>query len=326
MQAPPIPIDEIKRLRAIQSLAILDSAAEERFDRITRLARRVFDVPIALVSLIDHDRQWFKSKQGLEACETGRDISFCGHAIVHEAALIVPNAAMDVRFHDNPLVTGAPYIRFYAGHPVHAPDGSRIGTLCLIDRKPREFSESEVLSLADLAAMVDRELSLLALATADDLTHLCNRRGFCNIADRVIELGRRTARNATLIVIDLDGFKAINDVFGHSEGDTVLRQFGALLLTHFRASDVVARMGGDEFCVFASGATEVSLAASLERLDASFAASELAVRHPQLSWSHGVAETECTPSTSVHELLDLADRRMYEAKRCSRADRRVSTR
>ena len=143
MQKPDAPSDETQRLRALRSLQILDTLEEERFDRITRLARRMFDVPIALVSLVDEDRQWFKSRQGLDACESGRDVSFCGHAILHERALVVPDSLEDARFMDNPLVAGPPHIRFYAGHPVHAPDGSRVGTLCIIDHVPRDLSAED---------------------------------------------------------------------------------------------------------------------------------------------------------------------------------------
>jgi PAS domain S-box-containing protein len=162
VQAPPAPLDEIRRLRALRTLRLLDTLPEERFDRITRLACRVFNVPMALVSLVDRDRQWFKSKQGLDACETSRDISFCGHTIAEEGPLVVLDALLDPRFADNPLVTGAPNIRFYAGQPVHGIDGSRIGTLCLIDRQPRMLTREDFQLLADLAALIDRELSIEA--------------------------------------------------------------------------------------------------------------------------------------------------------------------
>jgi PAS domain S-box-containing protein len=160
VEAPPALIDETRRLRSLKALRILDTIPEERFDRITRLACRAFNVPIALVSLVDHDRQWFKSKQGIAASETSREISFCGHTIAQEGPLVVLDARLDSRFADNPLVTGPPNIRFYAGQPVHGPDGSRIGTLCLIDRQPRELTRDEFELLADLAAMLDREFSI----------------------------------------------------------------------------------------------------------------------------------------------------------------------
>lgn len=112
MQEPPVPLDETVRLMSLHSLRVLDSAPEERFDRVTRMAKRLFDVDICLVSLVDSGRQWFKSKQGLDACETSREVSFCGHAILHEQAFVVEDAHVDERFADNPLVTGDPSVRF----------------------------------------------------------------------------------------------------------------------------------------------------------------------------------------------------------------------
>lgn len=155
MKTPHIPDDEVERQRALEETGLLNGSAEERFDRITRLARQAFSVPVALVSLIDHDRQWFKSSQGLDARETPRDISFCGHAILSSTPLIVENALKDIHFADNPLVTGAPKVRFYAGAPLHTVSGHRIGTLCLIDTQPRTFNGEQIEMLRDLAATVE---------------------------------------------------------------------------------------------------------------------------------------------------------------------------
>jgi len=166
MKKPEIPLNEAIRLDALRALNILDTPGEERFDRITRVARRHFNVPIALVSLIDTGRQWFKSRQGLDASETPRDISFCGHAILSNNIFNIPNALKDERFVDNPLVTGPPGIRFYAGAPLHAPGDQRIGTLCIIDDKPREFSSDELTVLRDLADFVEAELERTKLLAA----------------------------------------------------------------------------------------------------------------------------------------------------------------
>ncbi|MEB3229893.1 MAG: diguanylate cyclase [Leptolyngbyaceae bacterium] len=159
MNVPPIPTNEADRLAALRSLQILDTEPEERFDCITRIAQRAFHVPMALVSLVDAERQWFKSHQGLCACETSRDISFCGHAILNDIPLIVPNALNDPRFADNPLVLGDPNIRFYAGMPLKVLSTYRVGTLCLIDRNPRSFSRNETLLLHDLAQLAEQELA-----------------------------------------------------------------------------------------------------------------------------------------------------------------------
>jgi DNA-binding response OmpR family regulator len=161
-QAPVTPPEEDQRIAALQRLAILDSAPEERYDRITRLASQLFKVPIALISLVDNERQWFKSRSGLQATETTRDVSFCAHAILESRALVVPDAMGDDRFADNPLVQSEPRVRFYAGQPIAAPDGSLVGTLCLIDHQPRHFNDADIKALGDLAAMVERELDAQA--------------------------------------------------------------------------------------------------------------------------------------------------------------------
>src|SRR5476649_243946 len=140
MLAPAPHPAETQRLLELHQLCLLDTAPEHRFDRVTRLARRLFDVDFAIVSLVDAERQWFKSKQGLAVSETGRDVSFCGHAILQEQVLAVEDALRDPRFADNPLVTGAPHIRFYAGVPVKGPAGHPVGTLCVIGIRPRRFS------------------------------------------------------------------------------------------------------------------------------------------------------------------------------------------
>ncbi len=162
MLQPSSPANEEARLRSLRSLEILDTAPEERFDRITRLASLAFNVPISLVSLVDVDRQWFKSRHGLDASETGRDISFCGHAILSDDQLVVEDALNDSRFHDNPLVVGEPYIRFYAGTPLRDEAGHKLGTLCLIDRVPHTFTADHRALLREFGEMAQTELISIA--------------------------------------------------------------------------------------------------------------------------------------------------------------------
>ncbi|MDH3435275.1 MAG: sensor domain-containing diguanylate cyclase, partial [Gammaproteobacteria bacterium] len=245
MLKPPLPLDETARLLSLHSLRILDTPAEDRFDRITRMAKRFFDVEICLISLVDAQRQWFKSKQGLDACETDREISFCGHAILSEDVFVVNDASKDVRFADNPLVTAAPSIRFYAGCPIHGADGYRIGTLCLIDSRPRDFSASDNETLRDLTSLVEDELKVASQVTVDDLTQIANRRGFHQIANHMMSLCRRTGTDIELAFFDLDGFKEVNDSYGHAAGDELLRHFAKLLIKCFRTADVIGRLGGD---------------------------------------------------------------------------------
>jgi len=167
---PPRPADESARLQALHALGILDSPPDERFDTLTRLATRLFGVPIAAVSLIDEHRQWFKSCAGLPVRETPREVSFCGHAILGAEILVVEDARLDARFADNPLVLGPPHIRFYAGSPLVGPDGSRLGTLCVIDSRPRRFGADDGALLRDLARLAELELGSLALAQERDHT------------------------------------------------------------------------------------------------------------------------------------------------------------
>ncbi len=158
MQPAPIPLDEPERLRALRSLALLDTPPEERFDRVVRFAAEQLDMPIAMVSLIDDQRQWFKSRVGMDVSQTARDISFCGHAILQSELFIVEDARLDTRFADNPLVTGEPGVRFYAGAPLSSPSGERIGTLCVLDRVPRKLDGFELAVLETLRGLVDEAL------------------------------------------------------------------------------------------------------------------------------------------------------------------------
>jgi sigma-B regulation protein RsbU (phosphoserine phosphatase) len=161
MISAPIPVDDADRLVALHDLNLLDTPPEERFDRITRLLTLVLRVPMAYISLVDADRQWFKSSCGLANPQTPRSISFCGHAILSDEPMIVPDAAEDARFCDNPLVTGEPHIRFYAGHPLTGPGGHKVGTLCVADHRPRTLPDSELEALREMARIVERELGLV---------------------------------------------------------------------------------------------------------------------------------------------------------------------
>lgn len=159
LAAPP-PLNEEKRLSRLRSYEILDSTPEESFDRVTKLAVAWFKVPFALVSLVDENRQWFKSCIGADAKETDRDLAFCSHAILQDSVMIIPDATKDERFRGNPLVTGEMHIRFYAGCPLITTDGYKVGTLCVIDQQPRDFTDADGVVLASLAALVIDEMDL----------------------------------------------------------------------------------------------------------------------------------------------------------------------
>jgi GAF domain-containing protein len=158
MQLAPIPVDDAQRLQALRELLILDTPPEERFDRIVAFAAQEFDVPIALVSLVDRNRQWFKARVGLQVCETSRDISFCGHAVVQHDTLVIEDTLADPRFADNPLVLGPPFIRFYAGAQLELPGPATVGTLCVIDTRPRQLDRTDLAILGSLRDLVVQEL------------------------------------------------------------------------------------------------------------------------------------------------------------------------
>ena len=156
----PVPENEAARLEALRQYEILDTDPEESFNDLTRLAAYICHTPIALITLIDEHRQWFKSKVGVTAEETDRDVSFCAYAIMQDGPFVVRDALDDVRFRTNPMVTADPHIRFYAGSPLVSPEGFKIGTLCVIDSKPRELSREQIAALRVLGNQVITQLDL----------------------------------------------------------------------------------------------------------------------------------------------------------------------
>jgi diguanylate cyclase (GGDEF)-like protein len=316
LKKPDIPSNEVSRLEALHSLNILDTPPEERFDRVTRLARHMFQVPMALVTLIDANRQWFKSAQGIDARETPRDTSFCAHAIHDNGIMVVPNALTDARFADNPNVTGEPHVRFYAGCPLKAPNGARLGTLCIIDRKPRAPDSEDLAALRDLAAIVEDELAALQMAMQDELTRIANRRGFLLTAQQSMALCIRQGLPASLVFLDLDGFKAINDTWGHAEGDLALLTFADQLQKTFRESDIFGRLGGDEFAVFLANVTGEQARMIFGRFAEELRKRTLdAARGYEIRYSPGIVEYQPGKHHSIDDLLTESDALMYEIKR-----------
>jgi diguanylate cyclase (GGDEF)-like protein len=315
MQAPAIPEDEGTRVDTLYELRILDTEPEERFDRLTRLAKRLLQVPIALISLVDENREWIKSGEGLNNTQIPRDISFAAHAILGTDILLVPDTTLDERFRDNPLVVDEPQIRFYAGCPLRASNGSNLGTLCLIDRKPREFSENDKALLRDLTQMAEQDIVAFQLSTMDELTMLSNRRGFEALTKHALELSRRFQKPAALLYFNLDEFKQINERFGHAEGDLALKTFGQFLKLTFRESDVLGRLGGDEFAVFMTNVGGAELDNALERLDAAIEQyNKEAKRGYNIAFRFGKVAFDISGHADVEDLMAQADAMMYQNK------------
>lgn len=316
MEIPKIPDNEQERLFQLRSAAIIDTEPEERFDRVTRMARRLFGVPIALVSLVDENRQWFKSCIGLGASETSRNISFCGHAILDTKTFVIEDALKDERFFDNPLVTDDPYIRFYAGQPLRPLAGAAIGTLCIIDRVPREFSSEDQEMLIDLAQMVEREIMAIQLSIIDELTRISNRRGFLTLARHSLDMCKRQQFSAMLIFFDLDKFKEINDTYGHSEGDRALKTFAEQMGESFRTSDIFARLGGDEFVVLLTNTSDTVIQELVTRFVTNLQTRCVKLGLPySIQSSYGVVAYDVLKHATAEDMLQEADAAMYANKK-----------
>jgi diguanylate cyclase (GGDEF)-like protein len=315
MQKPGNARNEDDRLQVLRSLDVLDTLTEERFDQLTRMAKRLFRVPIAVVSLVDANRVWFKSCIGLGGSESSRDESFCGHAILGDEILVIPDALEDIRFADNPFVLTEPCFRFYAGCPLTVR-GYKLGTLCVIDLEPRDFDAEDVATLKDLAAMVERELTAVQMATIDELTNISNRRGFMTLANQMLHLCARQNIPAALVFLDLDKFKFINDHFGHEEGDRALLTFAKQMTANFRASDTLARLGGDEFVVLLTNTTKAQAEALTEKFKQSLIKSnEETCRGYEILFSHGIMEFFPDKHSDIKDLLTDSDKLMFELKR-----------
>lgn len=242
-------VREAERLHVLHRYGVLDTPPEESFDRITRIIAAALRVPMAAVTLVDDDRQWFKSRIGLEATQTPRCQSFCAHTMVGQDPMVVPDALLDDRFQANELVLGDPRIRFYAGHPIVSRNGTPLGAVCAIDTAPRDIAQEEQALLKDLAAMVGEQLELRLVARTDGLTGALRRNPFLEMASRELLLARRAQTPTTCLMIDADHFKAINDRHGHDVGDQVLCSLAQTLRQHSRTTDLVGRLGGEEFAI-----------------------------------------------------------------------------
>ena len=312
---PVKPADEHERLSTLERYDVMDTPPDEAFDRITRLASKIFEMPIALISLVDEDRQWFKSRQGLEAPETPREIAFCAHAIQSDDVMVVEDAIRDPRFEKNPLVAGDPNIRFYAGAPLRAPDGHSLGTLCIIDRQPRTLTADQEAMLKDLAAMVMDEMELRLMASTDSLTGALNRRHFMDLAEREQSRALRYQLPLSVLMMDIDLFKNINDTHGHAAGDRILKRLTEICRKTLREPDLVGRFGGEEFAVLlpqtdTQGALQVA-----ERLRRAIAAARVTAGKKPIRFTVSIGVASAEPNRgNIEDALSRADKALYAAK------------
>ncbi len=307
--------DDEGRVAALRRYQILDTPEEEAFDRLTRLARSALRVPMAAIALVDRDRRWFKSVAGGKRGNLPREDSFCNHTIQQLEPLMVPNTLEDARFRDNRLVVSAPKIRAYLGAPLATPDGYQIGSFCCVDVEARTFSEEEIEMMADFARIVMDQLELKKLALFDGLTGVLSRRGFAGEAEKQLARANEHDRLLSLLLLDIDHFKLINDRYGHAVGDHVLRELGSLLNTQLRRSDLVGRMGGEEFAILLPETGETGALQFAERLRRGIAATPFETPSGAVNFSVSVGlATRGDACDSLDALLHRADIGLYRAK------------
>lgn len=307
--------DEAGRIAALDRYHILDTRDEDAFENITQLVQSILRVPISAVSLVDRDRQWFKSVQGLETRETPRDVAFCNYTIQQREPMVVGDAANDERFRANALVIGAPHIASYAGVPLKTPDGYQIGSLCAIDTVPREFDAEQIDILGKLARLVVEQLELRQIAERDHLTNALSRRAFLIEMDKEISRFHRYHRPATLLLLDIDHFKAINDTYGHPGGDRVLTALSKYFLDTIRTTDAFGRLGGEEFGVLLTDTDSEAGMAAANRFREELAQLEIG-SDPAIRVTASLGAAPLTADCAMcDQWLAEADVALYRAKR-----------
>ena len=449
----PLPAQETERLEKLRSYEILDSLPEETYQRITRLAARMLDMPVAVISLVEGDRQWFKAQVGGNRNEIPREQSFCAHAICQDGVFVIEDTTKDARFSQNPFVTDHPNIRFYAGAPLRTYDGLNMGTLAVLDNKPRTLSEDDKQNLTDFAAMVmdametrfiidranaaerrfidameslpngfvlydkdDRlvicneryreiyaesaeyivpgatfeeiirngvengqypdaigneeawiaqrlemhqnpgepieqhlpgdtwlrvqerrtsegglvgfrfditelkrqERELIRLAWTDSLTDAMNRHRFMDLAGKEVERARRRNSELSLLLLDADHFKQINDKYGHAAGDAILKGLVERWTRSLRSHDLIGRIGGEEFSILLPDANAAHAMRTAERLRKEIAEVPFAFEGQLLRVTVSIGVATLAAGEDLPALMQRADRALYRAKEAGR--------
>lgn len=329
--------NEATRERVRHDPAIQSTPAGARFERITRLAARFLRMPLARVSLLDARVSWLDPAGDTLVAGTADAPPFCDAAILGDDTFVVPDLLDDGRFRDHPLVTGEPFIRFYAGHPLRLADGTKVGTLCVMDTRPRRLREADLETLRFLAGWVQDELQMQVLSEGqaaliaerdelrrrtmvDPLTQAWNRDAILEVLERELARAARDGSALSVIMADVDHFKGVNDAFGHPAGDRVLFGVAANLRAALRPYDAVGRFGGEEFLAVLPRCDGTAALAIAERMRGKVEAErfETAAGVVRATLSLGVATVAPTPDADAPALIEAADRALYRAKAAGR--------
>ena len=323
MQPDELQLQEAKRLKSLAAMNIIDSGCDHRFDVFTKIAADIYHAPIALISLVEKERQWFKSAFGLPLSQTPIAWSFCKFAIQRpDEVFLVEDAALDPRFNANPLVTSEPNVRFYAGASLRSPSGEALGTLCILDQKTRSMTSENRRRLQGLAAGVSaliemhrQNVEFRNAALTDTLTSLPNRRMFDEKLDIALAASFE-GRPCSLVLLDLDGFKSINDTFGYQSGDMLLCEAASRIKSCVRSTDLLARLGGDEFAIIMIERTGLKEFKSLlARISEAFCTPiRLDEKQVSLQVSAGASHSP-TDAQERGSLFRAAEMELHEAKR-----------
>ncbi|MDO9404247.1 MAG: GAF domain-containing protein [Polaromonas sp.] len=283
MLAAPIPDNEPVRLHALRTAYCAYAPREERFDRITRTAKRLLQVPIALISIVEKDEQWFRSVQGLDVDHTARDISFCGHTVAANQALCIPDTLADIAFRDNPLVTGPPGIRSYLGWPLEIAPGLAVGTLCVIDTMPRTFGQDDFEALRDLAHMAEAELQNTAQGNLQDkmmmrfsrlqrrgaldpLTGCWNIRGFRELLSLALDDARSAGSDLAICSLEVQFLDQVVEATAGVSQDALVAMLAQVLRGRLPENGALARLGTGSFCALVPAQSPLALEEELARL------------------------------------------------------------
>jgi diguanylate cyclase (GGDEF)-like protein len=318
----PVPGDEEERVTALHAYGVLDQPRQADLDAAARLAAYVCGTPTAVVNLIDSARQWQAAAYGTQPGEVAREDSMCQHTVLGSEVVYAPDARAEAVFDGNPFVTGRfAKIRLYASAPLMTRDGHAIGTVCVFDDQPGELDATQLGLLRDVADQVMALLELRRMAaalgraaTTDPLTGLANRRSVESAMRNAVARAERGLGTPSLVAVDLDGFKAVNDTYGHQAGDALLRAVADSLVGTARSVDTVARLGGDEFVVLLEHTGGPGADAAVQRLRTGLQEALADPSGGSLPLGASLGITTYRPGDSVATLLARADAEMYADK------------